>query len=95
MNKFLASSLAVLNGMLAVIAILVSALLGFGYGSWSGLLFGVQRDLGPLGGVLGGIIGVFVAVIVCGTLGLLIDIRNELAHIRKAVSPKRSLNISP
>ena len=94
MNKFLASSLAVLNGMLAVIIILVSSLLGFGYGSWSGLLFGVQGDLGPLGGVLGGIIGVFVAVIVCGTLALFIDMRNELAQIRKALSPKRSFNIS-
>lgn len=94
MNKLLASSLAVLNGALAVIIVLVGSLSGFGYGSWFGLVFGVQHDWGPLGGMLGGIIGAFVAVIVCGTLALLIDIRNELAQIRKALSPKRSFDIS-
>ena len=69
MNKFLATSVAVLNQLLAIVFILIGSLIGF------------KEGLGALGGIL----GFLVAVVICGTLALLIDIRNELTHIRRAL----------
>ena len=69
MNKFLASSMAVLNQLLAVVLILSGSILGAN-DNW---------------GVVGGFLGFIVAVIVCGTLALLVDIRDELTTIRKEI----------
>ena len=74
MNKFLASSIAVLNQLLALVFILI------------GSLIGLRDDLG----ILGGFLGFVVAVIVCGTLALLVDIRNELKSIRQELSYRNS-----
>lgn len=74
MNKFLASSIAVLNQLLAVVFILIGSLIGF------------KDDLG----VLGGFLGFFVAVIICGTLALLVDIRDELTRIRQELQYRSS-----
>ena len=74
MNKLLASSIAVLNQLLALVFILI------------GSLIGLRDDLG----ILGGFLGFVVAVIVCGTLALLVDIRNELKSIRQELSYRNS-----
>ena len=67
MNKFLASSIAFVNQLLAVVLIVIGSLAGAA-DNW---------------GIVGGFLGFIVAVIVCGTLALLVDIRDELTTIRK------------
>ena len=64
MNKFLASSIAVFNQLLAVVLVFIGMILG--------------ND-----SVLGGVLGFIAAIVICGALALLIDIRNELIHIRR------------
>lgn len=71
MNRFLASALSVGNALLAWVIILVSTLVG-----------GLNEDFGGLVGFLGGlVVGGMLAILVCGALALLIDIRNSLREL--------------
>ncbi len=71
MNRFLASALGVGNALLAWVIILAPAFVG-----------GYHEDFGGFVGFLGGLVlGGMLAVLVCGALALLIDIRNSLREL--------------
>ena len=71
MNRFLASALGAGNALLAWVIILAPALVG-----------GLHEDFGGFAGFLGGLIlGGMLAILVCGALALLIDIRNSLREL--------------
>ena len=73
MNRILASALGVGNALLAWVIILAPALFG-----------GLHEDFGGFVGFLGGLIlGGMLAILVCGSLALLIDIRNSLRELCK------------
>lgn len=74
MNRFLASALGFLNGVVAVIILLICPIIGGRIGAdWGEIGFGF---------LLGSVIGVIIAVVVCGFIALLIDIRNILVKLR-------------
>ena len=78
-NSMLASILSTFNALLALAIVLVGA----GFGSSYATEEGYSSGLGILAGLVGGLL---VAVMVCGVLALLIDIRagiKEMAHIMK------------
>ena len=75
MNKFLASTIGFLNGLLAVIFIAGGAAAG-----------SQMQEQGDLGTFLGLLAGLGLAVVICGFLALFIDMRNELIQIRKALN---------
>lgn len=68
MNRFLARALSAANALLAWVIILAPALVG---GNFEG-------SLGFLGGLF---LGGLLAILVCGSLALLIDIRNSLREL--------------
>lgn len=73
MNRFLAGALGAGNALLAWVIILVPALVG-----------SYHEDFGGIIGFLGGLIlGGMLAIVVCGSLALLIDIRNSLRELCK------------
>jgi len=78
MNKVLASALSFLNGLLAF-----GLVMG---GTIAGAYFYEGR---PKGLILGYLAGSFAAVVVCGFLALIIEIRNELVLIRTSLSGGR------
>lgn len=70
MNRFLADTLSVLNGVIAVVIVLTGAYLG--YQSTFGGFFTV---------ILGGALGVIVAALTCGVISYLALIEEHLAKI--------------
>jgi len=79
-NAMLASILSAINALLAL-AIIVA---GAGFGSVGAVSNGYSEGLGI---IVGGLIGLLIAVMVCGLLAVLLDIRagiKEVAHILKA-----------
>lgn len=79
-NRLLASILSAINALLAL-AIVVA---GAGFGSVWADSSGYSEGLGI---VAGAVVGLLIAVMVCGLLAVLLDIRagiKEVAHILKA-----------
>ena len=68
MNKFLASAIGTINALIAWVLILVPPLAG-------------AYSAGPPGLIAGLLIGFVLAVVLCGLLALLIDIRDSLREI--------------
>jgi len=84
MNKFLADKLIRLNSLLATVIIVVSISVGAAYGELVGYLVS-----GVLIGLLG---GALVAVLSCGFIAMLADIRRLLVEIRdRTGSPTEQL----
>ena len=74
MNKFLANALSSVNAFIALVIIVVP-----------GIVAGVTTE-NPLAFVGGCLAGLILAILICGTLALLINIKDEL------VLTNRSLN---
>ena len=69
-NEFLAKSIGLLNALLAILLVGFSLMVGVGW-------------LGTLGIFVGLLVGAAMAVLVCGLLALLINIRDLLAESLK------------
>ncbi|MYD72358.1 MAG: hypothetical protein F4W89_16685 [Acidobacteria bacterium] len=78
LNEWLASSAGVINAIVAILIVVGAALIGEA-------AVDVDAFFG-LGLILGGAAGVLVAVLVCGSLAIIIDIRNLLARRDRGVS---------
>lgn len=70
MNRLLAQSLNALNGVIAVLIVIIGAAAGF-YGTMGS----------PVGLILGGIAGFLVAVLACGVIAYLALIERHLARL--------------
>ena len=79
MNRLLAGSLGFLNALLAIAFIILSLVAGPSVGQMLGI--GELHGLG-----LGLLAGSLLAVIVCGSLAILLNIRDSLASIAKSLS---------
>jgi hypothetical protein len=78
-NAMLASILSAINAVLALGIILAGARIGSGWADTNGF----SQGLGIVGGLAAGLL---VAVLVCGLLAVLLDIRagvKEVAHLLK------------
>jgi hypothetical protein len=75
MNKFLADSVAAMNAAMAMFFIVIGAVGGtqLGYPNNPVLIFTL---LGTVGGLL-------IAIVFCGFIAVLVEIREELIRIRK------------
>ena len=80
MNNFLADLLGLINGVLALIVVLLGAGAGAYYGQDQ-----INFVFNPVGAVLGACLGVLVASIVFGTLAILISIRRELRQLNRSL----------
>ena len=93
MNKFLASAIGFAKGLLAFFLIagggLFGTLLGIGtIANKSGIDLPAAVASPLVFGILGTFIGLFFAIAICGFMSVMIDIRNELATIRKSLENK-------
>lgn len=93
MNKFLASVIGFANGLLAFFLIagggLFGTLLGIGViANKSGLDLPTAAFPPFVFGIIGTLIGLLSAIAICGFMSVMIDIRNELATIRKSLENK-------
>jgi hypothetical protein len=79
MNKLLAESVRFLNGLIALLLILMGALAGRVGAA------GTTTGSAEAGMIVGAVLGFVVAVVVCGVLATFIEIRNELVAIRTAL----------
>jgi hypothetical protein len=77
MNKLLAGAIRFLNGLLALIFIVVGAAAG------ASLPHGSPRRA-----VIGAVAGFVVALIFCGLLALFVEMRSELIKIRIALEQR-------
>lgn len=66
MNKFLADGLSAVNALIAFLIILVP-----------GISAAVAGE-NPLAFVVGSLVGLIFAILICGTLALLLNIRDEI-----------------
>lgn len=83
MNHILASMIAGLNALVAIVIIMVFAALGRG---WA-----ISQNTEPLVGVvLGAGVGLVAASLICGALALLVEIRNSLRELVDATRPDSS-----
>jgi hypothetical protein len=86
MNKFLASSVGYLNGVIAVVIIFTS---GFGMRNMALRMGGtLEAANGAL--IFGLLVGLVLAVLVCGVLALFVEIRREVVAIREALSKEHA-----
>lgn len=84
MNEFLARSLGALNAILSIIVISVSGVVGFHFGKEQ------ISDYGGLFGVaIGLVFGWIVAVIVFGTLAVLLNIRELLVKVHDSIEKQQ------
>ena len=74
MNKFLADALSSVNALIAFLIIVVPA---FAAGVSGG---------SPLAFVVGGAAGLILAILICGTLALLINIKDELVLANQSLN---------
>lgn len=65
-NQLLAASIGVVNAVLAIVLILTALAIGI---NWFGVVFGIVAGL---------LSGVALAVAICGTLAILVNIRDLL-----------------
>jgi hypothetical protein len=84
MNRFLASSIGYLNGLLAVIIILAG-----GFGARSMALSAGAVDAAGAALIGGLLLGLVVAVLLCGVLAIFVDIRREVVAIRELLSKEK------
>ncbi len=85
MNRLLADILGFLNGVVAIVLVLVGGMVGFQSGSIPGgvgMFGGFQSESTPVGLLWGLLVGAGFAVIICGFIALLVDIRNLLVELR-------------
>ncbi len=83
-NEFLARSLGALNAILSVIVISISGIVGFYIGENQILDYG-----GFIGVAIGLVVGWIVAVIVFGTLAVLLNIRELLVNVRDSIEKQQ------
>ena len=83
MNKLLAATIRLLNGILALFLIVACAIAGRQYGVLTEL-HGGGLDA-TTGLVVGFVTGLMVAVVICGFLALFIEMRSELIKIREVL----------
>ena len=74
MNKFLANSLSSVNAFIAVVIIFVP-----------GIAAAVNGG-SPLGFIVGCLVGVILAILICGSLALLISIKDELVLANQSLN---------
>jgi membrane associated rhomboid family serine protease len=77
MNKVLAAAIRFLNGVIAIILVIVGAVVGAAFPQGS-----------PIYALIGAIVGFVVALLACGLLALFIEIRTELIKIREVLESK-------
>lgn len=75
MNNILTSAIGFLNGLFAVIIVLIVTAAGF-------------YQNGLIGGLFGLVGGFLLAILVCGILAVAISIRNELVGIKEILSKR-------
>jgi len=73
MNKFLANALSSVNAFIALIIIFVPGIVG-----------GISA--GPIVFILGCLAGLILAILICGTLALLINIKDELVLANQSLN---------
>lgn len=73
MNRFLSSSLGIVNAVLAVVII--------GGGVLGGLREGALTGRELLSAVVGGLLGIVVATLLCGAVATFIEMRDTLREI--------------
>lgn len=83
MNRFLATILGYLNGFIAFILVIAGIAVGYILNKDTGQIFLVP--LGAIGGLL-------VAVIWCGVIAVIVDIRNLLMEISDALQNSRNMS---
>ena len=66
----------------------LASAIGFANGLLAFFLIAGGGLFGTLLGILGTFIGLFSAIAICGFMSVMIDIRNELATIRKSLENK-------
>ena len=77
MNRWLASGLGRLNGLIAFLLILGGLVVGITSGGQLGSSAGFAM------GLTGAVIGVFLAILLCGFLAILIDMKDTLRRIEE------------
>lgn len=77
MNRWLASGLGRLNGLLALLLIFAGLVVGI----MSGVRLG--PSMGFVMGLIGAVMGGFLAILVCGFLAILIDMKDTLHRIEE------------
>jgi hypothetical protein len=88
MNKILAETLSILNGVFSVVLIIAGGVAGVYLGPFYAPLLVSEDVLGNgthaelIGGVCGIAIGFFSAVMLCGLVALLVQMHRELKTIR-------------
>lgn len=97
MNSFLISALRILNGLIALIIIVISTVLGASIASSlrqplvpstpvSNEFVRLFSSLGTVaGGLVGALSGLVLAAMSCGPMAVLIEIPNKLGQIRDAI----------
>ena len=70
-NQLLAASIGVVNALLAIFLLGIGLLTGIYWLGWFGTIFGIIVGLG---------VGAALAVAICGTLAVLVNIRDLLAE---------------
>ena len=83
MNRFLANSIGWINSLVAWVLVIGSTVAGTYYSG------------GAVGFIVGLLIGFVFAVLLCGMLALLIDIRNSVREIAGATNVLTSTNNPP
>ena len=100
MNKLLAETVAILNGLLAVLLIVVGGIAGKYMGPYwvqlyaqpNGLAYaGSQSQAEAVGIICGLILGFLLAVLMCGLLALLVQMHRELKSIRRQLKDTDSM----
>jgi hypothetical protein len=94
MSAFLSRMLAAINGLIALVIILLTALMfvGFEFQRWkmSGGVGEPDSEAIVTMLVLGVIVGVFNAAVICGLVATVVVIRSELTRIRKLLEADRN-----
>ncbi len=90
MNRFLASGLSSLNGLLAFLLILFGLVVG---GTISGVLLESSGGFAVaiVGAVLGAVAGGVLAILICGFLAILIDMKDTLHRIEEQQGSLRAM----
>ena len=81
MNKFLANALSSVNAFIAVVIIFVPGIAAATFGGW----------FNPLFLILGCLVGLILAILICGTLALLINIKDELVLANQSLNDLKTV----
>ena len=80
MNKFLANSLSSVNAFIAVVIIIVP-----------GIAASANGDNPLLGFIIGLLAGLVLAILICGSLALLINIKDELVLANQSLNDLKTV----